>query len=415
MGRLGTSEFKDFTRKDLLSCSINQLNNFLTINGKDSDLQGFKKKINSSLSNHEKEFIKSKSTELNSKLISIEGQYLDLLQDFYELYLKEDDLSKAWKYILEHTYNPTKKKVSFEKPDDDKVMQKVRDSYKDASKTLQMKKSMAIYEEIMETMQVKHDDVSQLDISTIIDTVKKSKDDISEYSDVEIFRRLYDGNLLLLKFREIIKNRREYDEISASLETPFMDFVPLLDINKSDQSCLPPPLDLSSIPLYDAELSSDGLVASPLSDKSKPAHRDTISEQYTRVSLGSQVKSKCPYGRHYKVLRPNLYTEGTTAMSGGRIKHDDSNVLNTMGGKRWEGPPFRLGVIKGSLDDTLHNPIELEKQESPSIFNTSNGKIDVRTGEMRYGIRTDHCTGRKNNVPREERRYIDSLGGGRHL
>lgn len=448
MGRLGTSAFIHFTRKDLLSCSINKLNNFLTINGKDSDLQSFKKKINSSLSDHEKEFIKSKSTELKSKLISIEEQYLDLLQGFYELYLKEDDLSKASKYFLEHTYNPTKKEVvSFEKADEDKVMQKLRDSYKDASKTLQMKKSMAIYKEIMETMQVKHEDVSQLDLTMIIDELKKGKDDIREYSDVQIFRMLYKGNALLLKFREIIENRREDDKIRATLETPFKDFLPLLDINTSKQPYLPPPLDLSSIPPYDAKLSSDDLVASPLSDESMPAHRDTILEQSPRGSVGNdsyaedqnevykadtnqsmsetkelrkklsysdskEVRDSSKYERENRksVLRPNL--TGNTGMYCGPIIHDDSSFLNAFGGEEWNGPHIRLGVLKSSLDYKIHNPTEETDMRSTerrinSSYDTSNGEKDASTGQMRYG-KIIHCTGR-NNVSLVVKRHIESL------
>ena len=368
------------------------------------------------------------------------------------MYCKEDDLSKASKYFLKHTYNPEKRKVvSFEKADDDKVMQKVRDSYKDASKTLQMKKSMAIYKEIMETMQVKHEDVSQFDITMIIDELKKNKDDFREYSDVQIFRMLYEGNALLLKFREIIENRREYDKIRATLETPFKDFLPLLDINTSEQPYLPPPLDLSSIPSYDAKLSSDDLVASPLSDKSMPAHRDTILEQSPRGSVGidsyaedqnevykadinqsmSKTKelrkelsysgskevrgSSCSNKREDRksVLRPNL--TGNTGMYCGPIIHDDSSVLNALEGEEWNGPHIRLGVLKRSLDYKIHNPTEETDMHSTerrinSSYDTSNGKRDVRTGQMRYG-KIIHCTG-KNKVTPNERGYIESLRSG---
>lgn len=437
MGRLGTSAFIHFTRKDLLSCSINKLNNFLTINGKDSDLQSFKKKINSSLSDHEKEFIKSKSTELKSKLISIEEQYLDLLQGFYELYLKEDDLSKASKYFLEHTYNPTKKEVvSFEKADEDKVMQKPRDSYKDASKTLQMKKSMAIYKEIMETMQVKHEDVSQLDLTMIIDELKKGKDDIREYSDVQIFRMIYNNNALLLKFDEIIKNRIKYDEIKASLAAPVEEFLPLLENKRS----LPQSQHSSIFNITHGELSGGDLVVSESTNVLKTTPTKTFCSDTTLA--GSNSDAQCPSrgfdGEDDRFLRANrdrIIEFRVKKNNGLSLLLDELEVStrnntrlarSNKNGRPYLRPGFYSGEKnfthefedKGSNDRGLLNPHGGEKWH-PSILlggevcplekKLGNNHDKKYTVEHRSVRRKSIETGPQLNISHDERRFRDSL------
>jgi len=195
---------------------------------------------------------------------------------------------------------------------------------------------------------------------------------------------------------------------TISLESPTRDNRVIQSSASSENKGL-----LAKKPLLEGHIRGPGDIGADENQSTSETKVSCKEPSHRRITLFRDSSGKYKHKNREIFLRPGLV--GKTAMSCGPIIHDDSSVLNALGGEEWNGPHIRLGVLKRSLDYKIHNPTEETDMHSTerrinSSYDTSNGKRDVRTGQMRYG-KIIHCTG-KNKVTPNERGYIESLRSG---
>lgn len=425
-------------RGDVLSCPIEQLSHILSISpsgGK--NIPSYVEQINRLFSIEEKKIILFEYRRLNGKLSDYETEFLNLLDDFYELYSKEDYFAQAGRYFLEHRYKPIKPlEAGSVKDDDDTVMQKIRDFSIKPAKTPKMEKSIATYQEIMKYIQPMNHTELQIDLLDIIKNVRISENEYSAYSDVEIFRMIYNNNALLLKFDEIIKNRIKYDEIKASLAAPVEEFLPLLENKRS----LPQSQHSSIFNITHGELSGGDLVVSESTNVLKTTPTKTFCSDTTLA--GSNSDAQCPSrgfdGEDDRFLRANrdrIIEFRVKKNNGLSLLLDELEVStrnntrlarSNKNGRPYLRPGFYSGEKnfthefedKGSNDRGLLNPHGDEKWH-PSILlggevcplekKLGNNHDKKYTVEHRSVRRKSIETGPQLNISHDERRFRDSL------